>query len=38
LSADATDKQKKTAERAFTSADKGCSIGNLLKKTDVQKY
>lgn len=36
LSADATDKQKETAERAFTTADRGCSIGNLLKKADVQ--
>ena len=36
LSTDATEEQIQTANRAFVLADKGCAIGKLLKKADVQ--
>jgi lipoyl-dependent peroxiredoxin len=36
LSADATEEHIQAANRAIVSADKGCAIGNMLKKADVQ--
>ena len=36
LSENATDKQVQSAERLFAAADKGCVVGNLLKKADVR--
>lgn len=36
LSAEATEEQIQTANRAFMLADKGCAIGNMLKKADAQ--
>lgn len=36
LSADATEEQIQSAHRALAAADKGCMVGNLLKKADVQ--
>ncbi|WP_062106494.1 OsmC family protein [Bacillus niameyensis] len=36
LSTDATEEQIQLANRAFMSADKGCAIGKMLKKADVQ--
>ncbi|AZV59409.1 hypothetical protein DOZ91_01435 [Peribacillus frigoritolerans] len=36
LSENATDKQVQSAERLFVAADKGCVVGNLLKKADVK--
>lgn len=36
FSADATEDQIEKANRAFASADKACSVGNLLKKAEVQ--
>lgn len=36
VSAGATEEQIKTANKAFILADKGCSIGNMLKKADAQ--
>ncbi|MBY7142001.1 OsmC family protein [Virgibacillus sp. NKC19-3] len=36
LSANATEKDIQSVNRAFTSADKGCAVGNMLKKADVQ--
>ncbi|WP_197233554.1 OsmC family protein [Priestia endophytica] len=36
LSNNATKKQIQIAERLFVAADKGCTIGNLLKKADVK--
>ncbi|MGE8081580.1 OsmC family protein [Peribacillus loiseleuriae] len=36
LSADATEKQIQSAHRATEAADKGCVVGNLLKKADVK--
>ncbi|WP_243449867.1 OsmC family protein [Neobacillus terrae] len=35
LSADATEEQIQSAQRATEAADKGCDVGNLLKKADV---
>ncbi|MGK9184781.1 OsmC family protein [Priestia filamentosa] len=35
LSKNATEKQIQIAERLFATADKGCIVGNLLKKADV---
>ncbi|MFB9758623.1 hypothetical protein [Ectobacillus funiculus] len=36
LSEDATEKQIQIANRLFAAADKGCAVGNLLKKADVK--
>ena len=36
LSSDATEEQMHSAHRAITAADKGCAVGNMLKKADVQ--
>ncbi|MCS0788520.1 OsmC family protein [Cytobacillus firmus] len=36
LSADATEDQIQSANRAMVAADKGCAVGNMLKKADVQ--
>ncbi|MEM1503635.1 OsmC family protein [Domibacillus sp. 8LH] len=36
LSADATEEQIQAANRAIVAADKGCAIGNMLKKAEVQ--
>jgi peroxiredoxin-like protein len=36
LSADATEEQIESANRAIMAADKGCAVGNMLKKADVQ--
>jgi lipoyl-dependent peroxiredoxin len=36
LSADATEKQIQSAHRVTEAADKGCVVGNLLKKADVK--
>jgi lipoyl-dependent peroxiredoxin len=36
LSKNATEKQIQIAERLFAAADKGCAVGNLLKKADVK--
>ncbi|MFP7159432.1 OsmC family protein [Priestia aryabhattai] len=36
LSADATEDQIQAANRAIVAADKGCAVGNMLKKADVQ--
>ncbi|RLL48465.1 osmotically inducible protein OsmC [Oceanobacillus piezotolerans] len=36
LSADATEEQIQSAQRATEAADKGCEVGNLLKKADVK--
>ncbi|MFC0273235.1 OsmC family protein [Metabacillus herbersteinensis] len=36
LSADATEEQIESANRAIVAADKGCAVGNTLKKADVQ--
>ncbi|NGP46812.1 osmotically inducible protein OsmC [Bacillaceae bacterium SIJ1] len=36
LAADATEEQAETANRLFEAADKGCDIGNMLRKADVQ--
>jgi lipoyl-dependent peroxiredoxin len=36
LSADATEEQIQSANRAIVAADKGCAVGNMLKKADVQ--
>lgn len=36
LSESATEKQIQSADRLFAVADKGCTIGNLLKKADVK--
>ncbi|MGM0924107.1 MAG: OsmC family protein [Bacillota bacterium] len=36
LSADATEDQIQSANRAIMAADKGCAVGNMLKKADVQ--
>lgn len=36
LSADATEEQIQTANRVIVAADKGCAVGNMLKKADVQ--
>ncbi|RAS91021.1 hypothetical protein A3863_07270 (plasmid) [Priestia endophytica] len=36
LSADATEDQIQSVNRAILSADKACAIGNMLKKADVQ--
>jgi peroxiredoxin-like protein len=36
LSADATEDQIQSANRAIVAADKGCAVGNMLKKADVQ--
>jgi osmotically inducible protein OsmC len=36
LSADATEEQIQSAQRAIEAADKGCEVGNLLKKADVK--
>jgi peroxiredoxin-like protein len=35
LSADATEAQIQSAQRAIEGADRGCEVGNLLKKADV---
>jgi lipoyl-dependent peroxiredoxin len=36
LSADAKEEEKQTAIRTIEAADKGCKVGNMLKKADVQ--
>jgi lipoyl-dependent peroxiredoxin len=36
LSSDATQEQIESAQRAAEAADKGCEVGNLLKKADVK--
>jgi lipoyl-dependent peroxiredoxin len=36
LSADATEEQIQSAYRAISAADKGCAVGNMLKKADTQ--
>ena len=36
LSAEATEEQIHSAQRATEAADKGCEVGNLLKKADVK--
>ncbi|MBT2624160.1 OsmC family protein [Bacillus sp. ISL-32] len=36
LSENATEKQIQSANRIFAAADRGCTIGNLLKKADVK--
>ena len=36
LSADASDEQVQTAERATEEAEEGCEVGNILKKADVE--
>ncbi|MGM0855364.1 MAG: OsmC family protein [Bacillota bacterium] len=36
LSENATDKQVQSAERLFVAADRGCVVGNLLKKAGVK--
>lgn len=36
LSDDATEEQIESANRAIAAADKGCAVGNMLKKADVQ--
>ena len=36
LPADASEEQIQLANRAFGTADKGCGVGNMLKKADVQ--
>jgi lipoyl-dependent peroxiredoxin len=36
LSAEATEEEKQTAKRTIEAADKGCKVGNMLKKADVQ--
>lgn len=36
LSAGATEEQVQTAQHAIAMADKGCTVGNMLKKADVQ--
>ena len=36
LSADASDEQVQSAERATEEAEKGCEVGNILKKADVE--
>ncbi|KMM59964.1 hypothetical protein ACH95_10690 [Bacillus glycinifermentans] len=36
LSEKATEKQIQSANRIFAAADRGCTIGNLLKKADVK--
>lgn len=36
LSADATEEQIESANRAILAADKGCAVGNMLKKADVE--
>lgn len=36
LSENATEKQIQSADRLFVAADKGCAVGNLLKKADVK--
>ncbi|MCI2256480.1 OsmC family protein [Domibacillus sp. PGB-M46] len=36
LSANATEEQVQSANRTILAADKGCAIGNMLKKADVQ--
>lgn len=36
LSADATEEQIQSVNRTIVAADKGCTIGNMLKKADVQ--
>jgi lipoyl-dependent peroxiredoxin len=36
LSKDATEDQIQSAQRATEAADKGCEVGNLLKKADVK--
>jgi peroxiredoxin-like protein len=36
LTADATEDQIQSANRAIVAADKGCTVGNMLKKADVQ--
>ncbi len=35
LSAEATEEQVQSAQRATEAADRGCEVGNLLKKADV---
>jgi peroxiredoxin-like protein len=35
LSAEATEKQVQSAQKAIDTADRGCEVGNLLKKADV---
>ncbi|MCG1010557.1 OsmC family protein [Salinicoccus sp. ID82-1] len=34
LSAEATEKEVQSVDRAFSSADKACAVGNILKKAD----
>lgn len=36
LSVDVTEEQKQAANRAIAAADKACTVGNILKKADVQ--
>ena len=36
LSADASDEQVQSAQRATEEAEKGCEVGNILKKADVK--
>ena len=36
LSADASDEQVQSAQRATEEAEKGCEVGNILKKADVE--
>jgi osmotically inducible protein OsmC len=36
LSADATEEQIQSAHKATEAEDKGCEVGNMLKKADVQ--
>ncbi len=36
LSAGATEEQIQSAQRATEAADKGCDVGNILKKADVK--
>ncbi|PLS18688.1 osmotically inducible protein OsmC [Bacillus sp. M6-12] len=36
LSKDSTEEQIQSAQRAMEAADKGCEVGNLLKKADVK--
>lgn len=36
LSKDETEEQIQSAQRATEAADKGCEVGNLLKKADVK--
>lgn len=36
LSEKATEKQTQSANRIFAAADRGCTVGNLLKKADVK--